>query len=76
MSMLEKQPVQEIETVSNTSERLENMERKAAPTEDDRLGVAGFGVSLIGTGSLGLVINDVTADKLWLPTELLLSTAL
>ena len=45
MSMLEKLPVQGIGTVSSTSERLENMERKAAPTEEDRLAVAGFGVS-------------------------------
>ena len=45
MSMLEKLPVQEIGTVPNTSERLENMERKAAPTEDDRLEVASLGLS-------------------------------
>ena len=45
MSMLEKLPVQKIGTVPSTSERLENMERKAAPTENDRLAVAGFGVS-------------------------------
>ena len=45
MSMLEKLPVQGIGTVSSTSERLVNMERKAAPTEDDRLAADDFEVS-------------------------------
>ena len=72
--MLEKLPVQGIGAASNTSEPLENMERKTAPTEDDRLEVASLGVSWTGTGTSGdEVIIDVTADNLWLPTELLLS---
>ena len=45
MSMLEKLPVQGIGTMSNTSERLENIEQNAAPTEDERLDVASLGVS-------------------------------
>ena len=43
--VLEKLPVQGIGTVSNVSERLENMERKTAPTEVDRLAAVGFGGS-------------------------------
>ena len=74
MSMLEKLPVQGVGAVSNTSGRLENMGRKAAPTEDDRLEVASPQVSWIGTGTFGdEVIIDVTAGNLWLPTELLVS---
>ena len=45
MSMLEKPPAQKVGTVSGASERFENMERKAAPTDADRVAVAGFGVS-------------------------------
>ena len=52
------------------------MERNAAPTEDDRLAVAGFGVSRMRAGALEVNIYNVTADNLWLPTELLVSPLL